>query len=90
MSFGKRHPTGFGGVDRRRHARQPTDVPAQIMTPAGPARDCRVVDFSSAGARIALASAFGVPPEFELRAGGRVYLVRTVRRGKRDVGVMFT
>ena len=54
MSFGKRLPTGFCGVERRREKREQTDVSAQIMLPTAQVKCC-VVDLSKTGARIRVA-----------------------------------
>ena len=89
MSFGKRQPIGFRGVERRRHAREQTDVPAQIVPPIGQIIDCRVTDFSKTGARLSVASVFGLPNAFELRAGGSIYQVKVVRRAKGYIAVRF-
>jgi hypothetical protein len=88
MSFGKRQPIGFAGVERRRARREQTNVGAAIMLPAGELK-CRVMDFSKAGASIAVPTAFGLPDLFELRAGAASYQVRVVRRGLGRVGVRF-
>ena len=80
MSFGKRQPTGFRGVERRREVREKTDISAHIVLPASQLVKCRVTDFSSMGARLSVASVFGLPNTFELRAGGRIHQVRVVRR----------
>jgi hypothetical protein len=89
MSFGKRQPTGFRGVERRRGVREQTDVAAEILLPSGQTAKCRVTDFSKNGARLSIASAFGLPNTFELRAPGRTYQVRIVRRFSGHVSVMF-
>jgi hypothetical protein len=89
MSFGKRQPIGFRGVERRREPRERTDVRAQIVPPIGQTADCRVTDFSRTGARLSVASVFGLPNTFELRAGGRIYQVTVVRRARSYVAVRF-
>jgi PilZ domain-containing protein len=89
MSFGKRQPVGFSGVERRREVRENTDVEAQIVLPAGQNVKCRVSDFSKTGARLTVGSAFGLPNVFELRAGGRIYQVMLTRRGIGHVAVKF-
>jgi hypothetical protein len=68
-SFGKRQPSDFGGVERRREVREKTDVIAQIVLPTGQTAKCSVIDYSNAGAGLVVASAFGLPETFELRAG---------------------
>jgi hypothetical protein len=89
MSFGKRQPIGFRGVERRRDVREKTDVVARVMLPTGQTIRCCVNDFSKTGARLEVASAFGLPDMFELRAGGRTYKVSVMRRGTGRLGVKF-
>jgi hypothetical protein len=89
MSFGKRQPIGFCGVERRREVREQTNAAAQIVLPAGQTVQCRVNDFSNASARLAVASAFGLPNMFEFRAAGRTYQVEVMRRGIGHVSVRF-
>jgi hypothetical protein len=50
---------------------------------------CRVTDYSSRGARIALASAFALPDAFELRGIGRHCHARLVHRSVGGAGVEF-
>jgi hypothetical protein len=89
MSFGKRQPTGFRDMERRREVREQTDVAAEVLLASGQTVKCRVNDFSKRGARLTVASAFGLPDTFELRAGGRTYQVMLTRRGSGHVGVKF-
>jgi hypothetical protein len=89
MSFGKRQPIGFGGVERRRDAREQTDLTAQIVLPTGQTVKCSVVNFSNTGARLAVVSAFGLPNTFQLRAAGRMYQVTVIRRGAGHIAVGF-
>ena len=89
MSFGKRQPTGFRGMERRREVREPTDVAAEILLSTGQTAKCRVTDFSKTGARLSVASAFGLPDTFELRAPGRTYQVTVIRRASGHVAVKF-
>jgi hypothetical protein len=89
MSFGTRASTGFRGVERRGEVRERTAVTAHIMLPAGQTLKCSVTNFSKTGARLAVASAFGVPDAFELRAGGQIYQVMVIRRGVGHVGITF-
>ena len=89
MSFGKRQRIGFSGVERRRVVREPTDAAAQIVLPTGQAVQCHVTDFSKTGARLSVASAFGLPDVFDLWAAGRTYQVEVVRRGRGHVAVRF-
>ena len=48
-----------------------------------------VNDFSNDGARLSVASAFGLPNVFELRASGQTYHAIVFRRGIGHVGVKF-
>ena len=89
MSFGKRQPVGFGGVERRRAVREKSDLSARILMPDGQSAKCLVTDFSRIGARLAVPSAFGLPDAFDLRAAGRRYHVEVIRRGIAHVGVVF-
>jgi hypothetical protein len=87
MSFGKRKPTAYLGVERRRAAREQVDVGAYIALHDGRTVSCSLVDYSFLGARLAVASAFGLPETFELRVAGRRFHATIVRRGKGHVGV---
>ena len=69
MPFGKRRPSGYHGVERRRAARERSDVPAQILLPDYQSLHCFVTDYSPIGARIAIPSFFGLPDIFRLRVG---------------------
>jgi hypothetical protein len=89
MPFGKRQPTGFCGVDRRRVDRVPTDLAAQILLPDYQPLRCSVTDYSPFGARVELPSAFGLPDIFLVRVAGFNRRARIVRRGVRHVGVTF-
>ena len=89
MSFGKRQPAGYRGVERRRDTRKKVDFSAHIVLPAGHLMKCRVTDFSNAGARLAVPSAFGLSDAFELRGTGRDCHVRLVHRGRGFAGVEF-
>ena len=89
MSFGKRQPIGFRGVERRRAAREKTDLTAHITLPTGQAVKGRVAEFSKIGARLAVASAFGLPDTFALSAAGQTYQAEIVRRGVGHVAVKF-
>jgi hypothetical protein len=48
-----------------------------------------VLDVSRNGMRLAVASAFGLPPVFDLRAGGHRYHLRVKRRGRGELGTEF-
>jgi hypothetical protein len=88
MSFGKRQPTGYRGVERRRAVRQKADISAHIILPASQFLKCRITDHSSIGARLAVPSAFGLPDTFELRGLVNSH-VRVVRRGIGYAAVVF-
>ena len=89
MSFGKRQPTGYRGFERRRAVREKADISAHIVLSASQFVNCRVTEFSSMGARLSVASVFGLPNMFELRAGARVCQVQIVRRAIGYVAVKF-
>ena len=89
MPFGKRLPTGYGGVERRRADRVRTDLAAQILLPEYQLLNCSITDYSPIGARLAVASAFGLPDVFRLRAGGTTRRVQIIRRGVGHIGVTF-
>jgi hypothetical protein len=78
MSFGKRQPAGYRGVERRRAVREKADISAHIILPASQFVKCRITDHSSIGAWLIVPSAFG-----------RNYHVRVVQRGIGNVGVEF-
>ena len=89
MSFGKRQPVGFRGVERRRASREKSDLSVHIVLAEGQLLKCRVTDFSTMGTRLAVASAFGLPDAFELKASGLQHHVRLVRRGIGHAAVVF-
>ena len=89
MVFGKRQPTGYRGVERRRLAREKVDLSTHVVLPAGQFVKCRVTDLSSAGARIAIPSTVALPEVFELRGIGRDCHVQVVHRGIGYTGVQF-
>jgi hypothetical protein len=89
MPFGKRQPTGYCGVERRRAVRVRTDLAAQILLPDYQSLRCTVTDYSPIGARIAVPSAFGLPEFFRLRAAGTNRRARIVRSGIGHIGVTF-
>jgi hypothetical protein len=89
MPFGKRQPSGFGGVERRREPRERADIPAHIILPGSQFVKCRVADLSRGGARLAVASVFGLPDAFEVRGLSRKCRVQVVRRGVGLLAVHF-
>jgi hypothetical protein len=89
MSFGKRQPVGYRGVERRGAVREKADISAHIILPASQFVKCRLTDFSTYGALLAVPSAFGLPDSFELRGLGRNCHVRVVRRGVCHAAVVF-
>ena len=89
MSFGKRQPAGFCGLDRRRYVRQQANAVALILLPTLGTIPGRVVDFSNSGAWLKVASPFGLPDTFELRFLGQTHRSRIVRRGVGHVGLQF-
>ena len=89
VSFGKRQPVGYRGFERRRAIRQHAHGSAHIVLPTGQIVQCRVKDFSNTGARLAVATTFGLPHAFELRSAGHTYQVKVARRGSGHIGVEF-
>jgi len=79
MPFGKRQPVGYHGVERRRAAREKADISAHIVLPTTHLVKCRVTNFSTYGALLAVPSAFGLPDTFELRGLGRVAMPASCR-----------
>ena len=53
-------------LERRSEPRLRLSQKAKILVDGGGVIDCQLVDRSSAGARIAVASPFGIPEEFVL------------------------
>lgn len=89
MSFGRRQPTGYFGVERRGSVRQPADTSALILLPTLERMTGRVVNHSSGGVRLDVPSPFGLPATFALRVRGRTHSVKVVRRGGGHVGLQF-
>ena len=89
MSFGRREPAGFLGVERRGTVRTKTDATALVLLPTLERITGRVVDFSSNGARVDVASPYVLPSTFALRVHGQTYRASIVRRGGGHVGVQF-
>ena len=82
-------PKSDADAERREHVRERADVTAQIVLPGGETVKCHVRDFSTRGALLSVASVFGLPISFELRAGGQTYRAEVVRRGAGYLGVRF-
>jgi hypothetical protein len=89
MPFGKRQPVGYHGVERRLAVRKTADISAHIVLPTTHLVKCRVTNFSTYGALLAVPSAFGLPDTFELRGLGRDCHARVVRRGVGHAAVIF-
>jgi hypothetical protein len=79
MTFGKRTPSGYCGIERRRHQRRRINAPAYIGLPAGGIVSCTVTNFSLLGARLAVPSITLVPDEFELQMQRYVFLASVAR-----------
>jgi hypothetical protein len=90
MGFGKRHPTGQSFLERRRARRQQTQSIGPILIPGKPPHPCVIAQFSDSGASLQLSSLFGVASSFELRAFGRIYTARVVRKASRMIFVTFS
>jgi hypothetical protein len=80
MSFGKRTPVGHAGPERRSAPRRELVLPAEILLPGRPTRDCQILDISRTGARIGINSVFGIPVSFELRMPGQTLRATVVRK----------
>lgn len=89
MSFGRRQPTGFLGVERRRSVRKKINASALVLLPTLERLTGRVVDVSRHGARLDVMCSRVLPPTFALRVHGRTYPARVVRHGSGHVGVQF-
>ena len=89
MSFGKRVPTGQSFLERRGAPREETRTHGEILIPGKPPLRCLIVEFSGTGARLELRSIFGISNTFDLRAFGRIYPARVVRRMPRTLFVQF-
>ena len=90
MEFGKRIPKGIPSLaERRRTGRRPSDIDAEILLPGLDPRRSRITDLSTDGARLELATTFGLPAEFELRVNRQTYRVRVIWRRNRSVAVKF-
>jgi hypothetical protein len=89
MAFGKRQPSGYRGIERRRQTREKVDFCAHIVLSSGQLVRCRIIDYSSDGARISIPSVFALPDAFELRGVGRHSHVRLVHRSVGTAGVEF-
>jgi PilZ domain len=72
MPFGKRQPSGYCGIERRRQTREKVDFSAYVVLSSGQLVKCRVTDYSSRGARIALASAFALPMHLNCEASAGI------------------
>jgi hypothetical protein len=66
-----------------------TDATALLLLPTLERMTGRVVDCSSHGARVDVASPNVLPSSFALRVNGRTYRASIVRRGGGHVGVQF-
>jgi len=89
VSFGRRQPVGFGGVERRRAKRTPVDAPAWLVMGDSPITPCRLRNLSSTGALIEIATTFGMADAFVLRFAGHSRWVRVVWADRTHVGVAF-
>jgi hypothetical protein len=90
MSFGKRQPTGYGGVERRRAARHATGVLVQIVLSSGQLLSCHATGLSKFGARLNVPTAYALPDRFELRAWEQTYHASVIRRGFGHAAVRFS
>ena len=88
MSFGKRTPVGHS-TERRSAPRRTLNLPAEIIVPGRPSRECQILDISKTGARLGVDSVFGIPETFELRAEERTLRVTVVRKQPGTLHVKF-
>ena len=91
MEFGKRVAKGqtSATTERRAGPRKAADFRAELLIPGRPSRECRVMDFSSSGARLMFPSSFGIPPTFEIRINNQIYTARVIHRSTRTISVKF-
>ncbi len=89
MSFGKRTANGQPFLERRGARREQTQSVGEILMPGRPPQRCLIVEFSGTGARLQMQSIFGISNTFDLRAFGRIYPARIVRRMPRTLIVEF-
>ena len=89
MSFGRRQPSGFCGVERRSYARLAADATALVVLPTLERMSVRVVDLSNRGARLEVPSAFAMPTTLAFRTRGRPYRAKVIWSGRGHIGVQF-
>lgn len=89
MSFGRRLPVAFGGVERRRAKRVPVDAPAWLIMGDGPTAHCRLRNLSSTGALVETSTTFGMADTFVMRFADQSRRVRLVWKDRTHVGVAF-
>ena len=87
MSFGKRTPVH--GTERRSAPRRKLNLPAEILVPGRPSRECQILDISKTGARLGIDSVFGIPETFELRAAAQIFHALIVRKQPGRLHVKF-
>ena len=61
----------------------------EILLPGRPLVSCLIAEFSGTGARLEVRSNVGISNTFDLRAFGRIYPVRVIRRMPRTLLVQF-
>ena len=88
MSFRKRTPVG-PGTERRSAPRRKLNLPAEILLPGRPSRECQILDISKTGARLGIDSVFGIPETFELLAAGQIFNAVIVRKQPGRLHVKF-
>lgn len=86
------HEHADENVERRRRTRRPLHSPAWA-DPGGilPVIDCKIIDLSDGGAKVAAAHGVEIPDVFQLQIDSQRILgsVEVVWRGYRHVGVKF-
>jgi hypothetical protein len=74
---------------KRAERRMKSDFPAQVMLGGFAKRDCKVVDISESGARIAISSAIELPRLFSIAFESTTRPCELAWRKGRMVGVKF-
>jgi len=89
-TFGKRQSASTTGMERRRSDRWRTSVLGRIILGSRQIAKCSIVEMSSTGAVLTVASMRGIPDSFRLEDdSGRRRTLRVIRRGGSRVAVKF-
>ncbi|MDR3489032.1 MAG: PilZ domain-containing protein [Bradyrhizobium sp.] len=79
----------FLKAKKRAERRMKRDFPAQVMLGGFAKRDCKVVDISESGARIAISGAIDLPRQFSIAFASSAKPCQLVWRNGTMVGVKF-